>query len=101
MSNAVNFGSGSYSHELWIHGGQLFVNPTGVDVESVNAGAFALEVVDANGDIKAHNVTQNEHGGWTSWICRRWVSIMVLTKSSSSMRPLGHGKLSRGQSAPI
>lgn len=63
----IQFGNGSYSKELWIHGGQLFTNPTGVDVESVNAGAFALEVVDANGAVKAHNVTQNAHGGWTSW----------------------------------
>lgn len=34
----VPFGNGSYSHELWIRGGQLFTNPVGVDVESVNAG---------------------------------------------------------------
>ena len=63
----ITFGNGSYSHELWLNGGQLINEPVGIDVESVNTGAFALEVVDEAGAIKAHNVTQNPHGGWTSW----------------------------------
>lgn len=63
----ISFGSGSYSHVLWIHNGQLFTNPVGVDVESANAGAFSLGVVNTSGVEMALNPTDNPHGGWTSW----------------------------------
>src|SRR5579884_324650 len=63
----ISFGAAKFTKELWLNKGELITNPRAIDVESVNAGAFALEIVDEAGTVKVHNKTKNEHGGWTSW----------------------------------
>jgi len=66
-SAEINFGAASYTHQFLLNGGAPITNPLRVDVESENAGAFALEVLDASGAVKASNTAKNEHGGWTGW----------------------------------
>jgi hypothetical protein len=66
-ANETSFGAATFTKELWLNNGEPVTNPTAIDVESVTAGAFALEIIDESGAVKAHNVAKNEHGGWTSW----------------------------------
>jgi hypothetical protein len=66
-THETSFGAATFTKELWLNNGELVTNPTAIDVESVTAGAFALEIIDESGTVKVHNVAKNEHGGWTGW----------------------------------
>jgi hypothetical protein len=61
-----DFGSGSFSKEMWINNKEVFEGPTAVDVEFVTAGAFDWVFADVNGKEVKTLSSKNEHGGWTS-----------------------------------
>jgi hypothetical protein len=60
-----DFGSASFTKELWIDNKRVFKKPKGVDVEFITAGAFDWVFADGTGKEVRTLRHKNEHGGWT------------------------------------
>ena len=66
MPTTEHFGSGSFTHELWIKNKKVFSDPRAVSVEFSTSGAFDWVFSDAHGKEVRTLRAQNAHGGWTS-----------------------------------
>lgn len=61
------FNGGTFRDYLWLKEGALFANVKLVDVEMVNGGAFALEVVDLQGRVISKGERASAHPGWSTF----------------------------------
>jgi|SRR4051794_16268906 len=61
------FGATSFANFVWLDHGQPFSDPASMDIEMVNAGAFAVEVIRPNGTLAGRALAGNPHGGWSTF----------------------------------
>src|SRR5579871_6482498 len=70
-------GKASFSTFMWIKGGEVFTDTRTVEVEMVNAGAFALEAYDSSDHLVSKGERANAHGGWSTFDFRAGMSPLL------------------------
>ena len=88
MSN-YSFRRTTFRNYIWINSGALFQDPTLLDVETSNSGAFNLEIYDSRSVLVRTYRKRNTRGSWTSFYLDRTAAV---DDYGNAIAPLPSGK---------